>query len=240
MSNGKNTQPPRQRERLEDDKDKGIAAQTGDPNAKTLPGGKDPRDPQYPGPMSTSENVTTDEQEAAQRARKEGDITDKDVGYGATASRAEQIESQTAAAENPLSPQSTSFNEPHAGAGAGLVAPPRPKGQKPIVPSGRPASWKFDPETGERLQAQRVRLEDDEDEDEDEVEVEVAHPVNLTLDGGEQAQYQPGKQKMPRSHAEHWYMKQHLVKKSPDEDKSMARKSAEAGDREERKASTKK
>jgi hypothetical protein len=208
-SSNHKTPPPaptaRPRERIDE-------RNTSNDSDKTLPGGKDPRDPQYPGPMSTSENVTTEEQKAAQTARKEADITDKDVPYGSTATRAEQVEAQKAAAENPLSPQSTTINEPHGGNAAGLVAPPRPEGQRNIVPTGHPSGWKFDPQTGERLANQesrgRARLEDD---DEEETEVELASPVMLTDDTGGTHRYEAGKQKMPRSHAEHWYLKQHLV-----------------------------
>lgn len=219
MSNGKNTPAPspapaRQRASIEE-RDTGTREggnQGGD--SKTLPGGKDPRESQYPGPLSTSENVGTEEQKAAQTARKEGNITNADEPY-ATAPRAEQIEAQTAAAENPLSPQSTTINEPHGGRTTDLVSPPRPEGQRDPVPRGHPSGWKFDPQTGERLSNQsrgRARLDDDEDREE-EREVELAGPVTLTADDGSVHTYQPGKQKMPRSHAEHWYLKQHLVPK---------------------------
>jgi hypothetical protein len=184
-------------------------AGTGDPNAKELPGGVDPRQPQFPGRMSTSENVTTDEQRAAQDARKKEDITGADVGPYATASRAEQIESQVAAAENPLAPQSTSSSEPHAGMGGGLDNPPAPEGYRSLIPRGRPASWKFDPETGDRLAPrQRTRLEEDDDE---EVEVNIVGPVTLTRDDGSTTVIQPGKQKMRRSDADHWYVKAHTA-----------------------------
>lgn len=247
MANGKNTPPPsssRERKTIsEEDKDNtntgraGTAGAVGDPNAKELPGGKDPRDPQYPGKYSTSENVTTDEQEAAQEAyRKKDGITSADVGPYATAPRAEQVESQRAAAENPLAPQSTTISEPHNMGGGGLDNPPAPEGFKSPIPMGNKRGWNFDPLTGERLQhgSRRARLEDEED-DEDEVEVELVGPVTLTDDHGTQHKYEGGKQKMPRAHAEHWYIKSHAVQKKS-EDKSAARKSAEAGDREERSA----
>lgn len=218
MSNGKHTPPApspapaRQRASIEES-NTGVREGGGD-NSKTLPGGKDPRDPQYPGPLSTSENVTTDEQRAAQEARKKEDITGADTPY-ATASRAEQVEAQTAAAENPLSPQSTTINEPHGGRTTDLTTPPRPEGQANPVPRGHPSGWRFDPQTGERLANQsrgRARLDDDDDKEE-ETEVELAGPVTLTADDGSTHTYQTGKQKVPKSHAEHWYLKQHLVPK---------------------------
>jgi hypothetical protein len=189
-----------------------------DDNANKLPGGEDPRRPQYPGPMSTSENVTTKEQEAAQAARKDQDITQADVGPYATASRAEQVESQKAAAENPLGPASTSVSEPHTMQGAGLVAPPVPEGFDPGIPQGRgpQSQWKFDPMTGKPLAGgdrgsttdsrRRKRLED---EDDDKVEVTLAGPVTFTDDRGGVHHYEAGKQKMPRAHAEHWYIRNH-------------------------------
>lgn len=225
---------PRSRSQRPGDSDttrSGQAAVAADPNAKKLPDGKDPRDPQYPGPLSTSENVTTDEQEAAQAARKE-DITTADIGPYGTASRAEQIESQKAAAENPLSPQSTSISEPHTAVGGGVVNPPRPEGQQSPVPqgTGSPNSWKFDPMTGQPLagnqagpasaRGTRRRLEDDKDE----VEVNLKAGINLTDDHGTTHRYEAGKQKMPRAHADHWYVRQHEVKEDEDGAKASSKK----------------
>lgn len=221
MSNGKHNPPApspapaRQRASIDEQDNTKNTGNTGvregGGDNKTLPGGKDPRDPQYPGPLSTSENVTTDEQRAAQAAREREEITGADAPY-ATAPRAEQIEAQKAAAENPLSPQSTTINEPHGGRTTDLVQPPRPEGQPDPVPRGHPSGWKFDPQTGERLGNQsrgRARLEDEDEE----TEVELAGPVTLTADDGTTHAYAAGKQKVPRSHAEHWYLKQHLVPK---------------------------
>lgn len=227
MSNSNKNPPapqPRARERIEDTRRESEKASTlrsenqGGDQSKELPGGKDPREPQYPGPMSTSENVTTEEQKAAQAAMKE-DITDAGTPYGSQATRAEQIESQVAAAENPLSPQSTSINEPHETA-AGLVHPPRPEGQRNVVP--QPRQMQFDPQTGAPTTAgkRRMRLEQGDDGEDEEVEVTVLRPVTLTDDHGAQHQYQPGeKVKMPRSHAEHWYMKLHTKQEAKKERK---------------------
>lgn len=219
---------PRPRSSIEADKDRRTQQGQGGDTTRELPGGVDPRAPQYPGPMSTSENVTTEEQEAAQAALKEGDVTTAPTQYGSSATRAEQIESQVAAGENPLSPQSTSFNEPHDVSG-GLTTPPRPEGQKDPVPRGR--AHLFDPRTGApQMGAQRrARLEDDDDDSE--VEVELAHPITLTDDHGTAHTYQAGKQKVPKQHSEHWYLKQHLVpkqaKKAAKEDEPTPRKKAE-------------
>lgn len=203
-----------------------TASGTGGDTSKELPGGKDPRDPQYPGPYSTSENVTTDEQEAAQKADKES-MTDAGTPYGSQATRAEQVESQHAAAENPLSPQSTSFNEPHGNVG-GLEAPPRPEGQRDIVPRAR--KHLYDPATGaptthghRRARLEAYADEDEERPDEEMVEVEVASPVNLTDDDGNVHHYDAGKQKIRASHRDHWYMKQHIKDTTP-----MPKKKADA------------
>lgn len=214
---------PRGRGPNESDTTRAGTAASGDANAKELPGGVDPREPQYPGKYSTSENVTTDEQKAAQQTMKKEDITDADVGPYATASRAEQIESQVAAAENPLAPASTTVSEPHTMPGGGLDNPPAPEGFRSNVPQGNApqGQWKFDPMTGKPLgerstteSRRRQRLQDDED---DEVEVTLAGPVTLTDDRGGTHRYEAGKQKMPRSHAEHWYIRQHEAQ--PEESK---------------------
>lgn len=237
----------KQRERLDDRKDakdaKKDAVDKANPNtlkdqnqggdqSKELPGGKDPREEQYPGKYSTQENVTTEEQEAAQAARKEGEVTDAGTPYGSQATRAEQIESQVAAGENPLSPQSTTFNEPHGGGNAmGLVTPPRPEGQKPIVPQGK--QMKFDPNTGAPTTAgkRRMRLEEDDGGDDDEeVEVELLRPMNLTDDHGATHAYEAGKVKMPKSHSTHWYTKLHAKQqdaKSQDEEVQPRKKTAD-------------
>lgn len=49
-------------------------------------------------------------------------------------------------------------------------------------------------------------------EDDPEVIATVLHAFTLTLNDGSSRRYEVGGQRMPKSHAEHWYAKAHGVK----------------------------
>lgn len=203
---------PRQRERLEERNEANTETERRDERdpRNMTPEGRDPRQPtSHVSDMATSENVLTEEQKAAQAAMQKGDLGGTTGTATADEQRlqAAQIESQVAAAENPLGPVSTVMPPAGIAGEVGLGAPPVPPNQ-PGVP--QPVTQPGQRPTAEQREEQKQQTRQRRKLEEDTTEVKLRAPVTLTDDQGRQHHYAAGKQKIPTAHAEHWYVQQFI------------------------------